>query len=156
MIGISNITKEGSIIGERTWDTEAIRTLCINNKLYTSGTNEDYEKMLNFVATAEEGPTYNNIYAVANDIVNHSDGQTIENVMFLIETKVIKTFFSISEEVQQSIDCYNCQFIGFDSSADGYCGCEDCVRYKSMVLDDYGCKVNCCKNYVEKKVEGCF
>lgn len=40
--------------------------------------------------------------------------------------------------------CEDCKYLAFDSSFDGYCGCDHCVHYRSLVIDDKGCHIQDC------------
>lgn len=84
------------------WDFDFVRRLCIAENWYTSGTNEQYTKMLSFVDDNE--PTMENLILVADDIYLHSeshDGWTeqeeIENILYLL----------INKAVTRSITLYN-------------------------------------------------
>lgn len=48
--------------------------------------------------------------------------------------------------------CQTCAHLGFDSCMDGYCGCENCGRYKMMVVNDKGCKIVECVYYEKAEV----
>lgn len=47
-------------------------------------------------------------------------------------------------------DCYNCKYIKFDSSFDGYCSNNKCSFYRFLVLNDKGCRVISCGHFKEK------
>ena len=79
----------------RHWTPDDVRAACIRNDLYTRGTNQEYMRMLSFVGVAAGGPTKNNMYLVAKDICEHSDDQTISNVMFILERETVITTFEI-------------------------------------------------------------
>ena len=46
-------------------------------------------------------PTYENLYRLAKDICEHSEDQTITNVMFILEREAVTTTFEIdgSDEI---------------------------------------------------------
>ena len=46
-------------------------------------------------------PTVENLYRLAKDIKEHSEGQTITNVMFILERDAVTTIFEIdgSDEI---------------------------------------------------------
>lgn len=70
--------------------------MCISNNFYTCGDTREYSKMLEYVENSK--PTLENIYAVAVDILDHTDpneGQTITNIMCIIENTVVRTTFDI-------------------------------------------------------------
>lgn len=54
----------------RKFDIYKVREMCIRNFYYTMGTNEDYCKMFEM---CEEEATLENVIAVADDIIAHSD-----------------------------------------------------------------------------------
>lgn len=77
----------------RVWNMYDVRTACIKNDLYTRGDNQDYEAMLNFVATHK--PTTDNIYKVACDIYEHSTDQTVSNIMFILANDCMNICYEI-------------------------------------------------------------
>ena len=81
------------ITANRFWSTERVRQACIDNDLYTKGSNEDYIKMFDMVRELE--PTNENLYLVAKNIYEHSAYQTITNVMFIFENDAVITTFEI-------------------------------------------------------------
>ena len=81
------------IKANRTWNFGNIRAACIRNNLYTCGTTEEYNNLANFIN--KHKPTYENIYMVAFDIYNHSEGQTITNIMYIIERECVYTTFEL-------------------------------------------------------------
>lgn len=81
------------IKANRIWNFGNIRAACIRNKLYAYGTNEDYNNLANFINNYK--PTYENIYKAAYDIYTHSDGQTITNIMYIIEQECVYTTFEL-------------------------------------------------------------
>ncbi len=80
----------------RKWSLGSVRDACIKNNLYTCGDCEEYDHMLNWVERLY--PSTENMYFIANDIVEHSEDQTISNVMFVLEKDAINTFFEIDGE----------------------------------------------------------
>lgn len=95
---VNPLGEDDSMIPEitvhRYWTSERVRATCISNDLYTCGYHEDYEAMLNFVA--ENEPTTENLYRVAHDIYLNSEGQTVTNIMYLIESEAVFTTFEIN------------------------------------------------------------
>lgn len=77
-----------------TWTPLDVRTACVENYLYSEGTNEEYERMLQAIEKVQDPSDYM-IYAVAKDIAEHSENQTITNVMFILANEAIKTTFMI-------------------------------------------------------------
>lgn len=82
---------------ERFWSMDKVRTVCINWNLYTCGDCKAYSHML-FDLVANLDPTPENIYIVAKDITEHSDDQTISNVMYLLERDAVETFYDLGED----------------------------------------------------------
>ena len=85
--------KVPDITATRRWSMYRMRRMCMDNDLYTSGGVSEYNNMLGFVDTTK--PTYENIYLVAADINAHSENQTVENIMYLIERHVVVTMFGV-------------------------------------------------------------
>lgn len=85
---------EVAITRNRYWDANSVREACIRNDLYTAGDSEAYTAMLNMVERTE--PTTKAMYLVAKDIQEHSDDQTITNVMFILEREAVITTFEIN------------------------------------------------------------
>ena len=80
----------------RYWSVKAIRMECVQYGWYTKGTNEDYEKMLEFVSAKE--PTNANMLKVATDILEHSDtGDSIDFVLYCISNYCVKRFYDVTE-----------------------------------------------------------
>ncbi len=84
------------IKANRFWDMESVRGACVKNNLYTCGDCEEYDHMLNLVKMFK--PTTKNLYVIAEDIWVHSDGQTISNIMFILENEAVTTTFKIEGE----------------------------------------------------------
>lgn len=80
----------------RKWSSGDVREACIKNNFYTRGDNESYKKMLDLVDSTE--PTPENLYSVAKDIKEHSEDQSISNVMFCIEKDAVLTFYEVEGE----------------------------------------------------------
>lgn len=83
----------------RRWSDYSVQTACINNNLYTRGFYDQYDRMLE--SADELQPTYENLYRLAKDICEHSEDQTITNVMFILEREAVTTTFEIdgSDEI---------------------------------------------------------
>ena len=85
--------KTPNITVNRQWSASKVRQVCIDNDLYTSGDNEDYSNMLDCVR--DFYPDTENLYLIAMDIYKHSKGQTVTNIMYLLENKAVTTTFEI-------------------------------------------------------------
>lgn len=79
----------------RTWNSNEVREACIRCDFYTMGDNKSYSAMLDRVDELE--PTPEALYEIALDIVEHSDDQTVENVMFCLERYAVSTFYKIED-----------------------------------------------------------
>ena len=77
----------------RMWTVQSVMGVCIQNQLYTKGDGEQYERMLDRVRNLY--PSTENLYLIAKDIYEHSEGLTITNVMYLLERKAVFTTFEI-------------------------------------------------------------
>ena len=82
------------IIEHRYWTMADIRQVCIANNLYTCGTNEEYANMFHRAEKIE--PTPENLYIIAKDIAEHSEANTISNIMGLL-TKAVMITYEIKE-----------------------------------------------------------
>lgn len=80
----------------RRWDVQAVRQVCIDNDLYTCGSNEQYENLLSWIPHSE--PTPYQLYAFAENICKHSEDQTITNIMYLLEKYAVITTFELYDE----------------------------------------------------------
>ena len=89
------IEEEPEITEEKIWSADDVRTVCIKHDLYTKGNCREYDKMLNFVEDNEV--SLKNLLMVAEDICKHSEDQTVENVMFLLNKDAVRTFYHISK-----------------------------------------------------------
>jgi len=83
-----------------------IMCMCIQEKFYTAGTNDHYERLLNWVNKASVTPT--NIYKIAVDIYYHtpleywepygySREEALEHIMFLIGKRITISYKIIKE-----------------------------------------------------------
>ena len=82
-----------NITVNRQWSARSVRQVCIDNDLYTRGDNEDYSHMLDCVNNYY--PDTENIYYIAMDIHRHSKGQTVTNIMYMLENNAVTTSFEI-------------------------------------------------------------
>ena len=90
------LNNEKKIIEERAWNMFAVRDVCIHENWYTCGTSKQYDNMLWYVENNE--PNGENLFKVACDILVHTDkdqGQTIENIMFILCKDACCTFFTV-------------------------------------------------------------
>lgn len=82
----------------RVWNAADVRSMCIREKFYTCGNCEDYSQMLEYVDTHRNISEDFDIYAVARDILIHTDKeleQTVENIMYILANDVIKYFYEV-------------------------------------------------------------
>ena len=78
------------------WTAEDVRITCIRNDLYTCGTCEEYDAMLTKVSTVET-PSDFFIWQIAEDITEHSDYQTVTNVMYILANEAVRYTFDLDE-----------------------------------------------------------
>lgn len=71
----------------RTWSTESVREACVNNNFYTRGNNEEYSHMLSWVERLY--PNTENIQYIAENILEHSEDQTLSNIMFVLANRAV-------------------------------------------------------------------
>lgn len=88
-----NIEAEPEITEETRWSSADVRECCIRNDFYTAGDIKAYEEMLGFVEKNDFSTK--NLYKVAKDIEEHSEDQTIENVMFCLRKDAVNTFYTV-------------------------------------------------------------
>lgn len=70
------------------WTADSVRAACIRNDLYTRGDSEEYTKMLNQVSKIAN-PSDIGIWMIAKDITEHSDMQTVTNVMYILANEAV-------------------------------------------------------------------
>ena len=82
------------------WTPDSVRAACIRNDLYTLGDNESYSKMLDQVRKVPT-PSDIGIWIIAKDIAQHSDMQTVTNVMYILANEAVTYTFELdgSDEV---------------------------------------------------------
>ena len=81
---------------KRGWTASRVRSVCIENSLYSRGDNEEYARMLEQVTVLE--PTYDNIYLIAKDIMEHSSTECdIASIMYVLEREAVFTLFDVKE-----------------------------------------------------------
>ncbi len=88
------IKEEPEIIETVAWSYETVRECCIANNLYTCGTVRQYDHMFKMVM-AKENPELIDIYNVAKDIAEHSEDQTVTNVMYLLNKDAIVRLYEV-------------------------------------------------------------
>lgn len=87
-----------------TISADNVRTFCIHNQLYTDGSVEDYNNLLNGISHHKPDFTADEVYQIAKDIVEHSDdvssniALTYDNVAFYIANDVMYTYVDFDEE----------------------------------------------------------
>lgn len=84
------------------WSRDEVRTMCVRNDWYKSGSNAEYIAMLDTVEDSE--PTLSNIMLVARDIAAHTrdlnpdDPEHVCYVMFEINRTSIRRFYYVEKE----------------------------------------------------------
>ena len=79
----------------RIWSANDIMKICRQNHLFNLGDLEEYDHTVSLTDILE--PTDENIYLVAKRIVEKSEDQTVENVMYLIANQAVYRTFEIEE-----------------------------------------------------------
>ncbi len=95
---------KGTVCKEiRSWTADDVRALCIRESLYTRGTNEQYDRMLQSVIDTPH-PELIAIVDVAENICDHSDwptlygcskNQAITKIANMLANDVVKVHFEI-------------------------------------------------------------
>ena len=85
-----------SIDAIRLWSPSKVREACITNNLYTRGDNEAYSLLLEWIGTVT--PTLGNLYLAAEDICEHSTGNSIDNIMYILENEAVVTVYDIEDD----------------------------------------------------------
>ncbi len=80
----------------RFWSPESVRKTCIDNGLFTRGSNEEYAYMLNCVHHFK--PTLENIEAIARIILTFSESNTIPSIMTLLVNHAVCIYFELIDE----------------------------------------------------------
>jgi hypothetical protein len=70
------------------WTADSVRAGCIRNDLYTRSDSEAYTHMLDQVAKIMT-PSDIGIWMIAKDITEHSDMQTVTNVMYILANEAV-------------------------------------------------------------------
>lgn len=76
------------------WTASSVRAACIRNDLYGNGSNIDYAAMLAEVDKIAT-PSDIGIWSIAKDIAEHSEDQTVTNVMFILANEAITYTFEL-------------------------------------------------------------
>ena len=76
------------------WTSDNVRRACIRNELYTLGDSESYLSMLEKVDVIKT-PSDIGVYIIAKDIAEHSEGQTVSNVMYILANEAIFYTFAL-------------------------------------------------------------
>lgn len=91
-----------NIIEIRSWNMHDLRSACISNNFYTGGTNEEYERLL--LSLDELELTLENMQKVAEDILEHSEDQTLLNIMWVLGNQVIRTSYFAYDDLGNEIE----------------------------------------------------
>ena len=90
------------IIESRFWDMNDLRSACIRNDFYTCGNNEEYERLLLSIRKIE--PSLENMQKVAEDILEHSEGQTLTNILWVLGNEVIRMSYRVYDDLGNELD----------------------------------------------------
>lgn len=88
------ISGDPEIVETVSWSYVTVRECCIKNNLYTCGNVRQYDQMFQMVM-AKENPELIDIYNVAKDIAEHSEDQTVTNVMYLLNKDAIVRLYEV-------------------------------------------------------------
>lgn len=77
----------------RSMDCYSVRSCCIKHSLYTCGTVREYDAMLQ---KTEEEFSLKLLYEIAIDIYEHSEDQTVTNIMSLLTKDAVTTVYEIA------------------------------------------------------------
>lgn len=76
------------------WSPSSVRIACIKNDLYDCGYDGSYKRMLEKVEETPN-PTDDDIWMIAQDINDHTDYQTVTNIMYILTKEAITYTFTI-------------------------------------------------------------
>lgn len=74
------------------FNLDNLRNFCIRHSLYTCGTNREYASMFRIAEGLRHNFDEGIFIALARNIVRHSDGQNMNNVMFLLWRECVDVF----------------------------------------------------------------
>ena len=89
-----NISNNPIITRTPNWTPDTVRMTCIKNDLYTLGDSEAYVAMLDKVSKFPTPSDYG-LFVIAKDITEHSEGQTVTNVMYILANSSIRYTFEL-------------------------------------------------------------
>jgi hypothetical protein len=83
------------IVRTPNWSSENVRRACIRNDLYTVGDSGSYLRMLSDV---DKNPTPSDfgLFIIARDIADHSENQTVSNVMYILANEAVWYTFTLN------------------------------------------------------------
>lgn len=89
---VSENTPENNITKIEYWAPQLVQDFCIENHMYTCGTVEEYNQMFDYIRSND--PTTGNLYAVAKNILEHSNDEvnnnfTVGDVMGMLYKKTV-------------------------------------------------------------------
>lgn len=79
------------------WTPSSVRAACIRNNLYTMGDCDEYSAMLDHVSKIPT-PSDIGVWTIAKDIAEHSENQTVSNVMYILANEAVTYTFTIDNE----------------------------------------------------------
>lgn len=77
------------------WSSEYVRRACIRNDLYTIGDSGSYLRMLSDVDN-NPNPSDFALFIIAKDIADHSENQTVSNVMYILANEAVWYTFTLN------------------------------------------------------------
>ena len=97
------------IIERQYLSISAVRGVCVENDLYTRGTNEEYAAMFDMVRPLDgkQGAiTAEDLYPIAADILAHSDTEmTMTTIMYCLGRRIDRCYEEIEEIDQYVVTC---------------------------------------------------
>lgn len=98
------------IIERQYLSLSAVRGVCVENGLYTKGTNEEYAAMFDMVRPLDgkQAITAEDLYPIAADILAHSDTDMDEATLLYCLGRRIDRCYEVVEEVGQYVVTCEC------------------------------------------------
>ena len=82
----------------RTWSGNSVRKACVENGLYTLGTNDEYETMIDEVSSLY--PSTESIQYIAENIAARSEDHGVSDVMFILANEAVKVYYTEYEKTK--------------------------------------------------------
>lgn len=82
------------IVRTPNWSAASVRKACIKNDLFTIGDSKSYDRMLADVSN-NPNPSDFGLFIIAKDIAEHSENQTVSNVMYILANDAVWYTFTL-------------------------------------------------------------